>query len=173
MKSLFPKKLMQWSEPKAMRHWRYEQEKAELSKKPWETARYIFYICAALMAQWLIVYLDPEKDPPPLKYALPLILAFSTFIMWFFPRMHSWFPRFGTVYANSVCATQGNGGYCIKTNKITECTIAPVMTREGALPLLTIHTAKSKAKINIGIPPDKLPEVIATLTSIGITVKHA
>jgi len=171
-RSFFPKKLMQWSEPKGIRLWRYEQEKAELVQKPWATVYYVFLVSTIIMAQWVVAYFTPERNPPPFKYALPLALAFSAFCLWLIFWLHSWVSYTGVVYADRVCIGHVQGAACIKTNKITECTIASVMTSEGALPLLTIHTAKSRRRPNVGIPPDKLPEVIATLASIGITVKH-
>lgn len=171
--NIFPKKLIQWREPKSISQLRYEQFRIAPAKKWLGTVLCLVLLWLSLMVKWLAAYLNPEKNPAPLGGTLLISLVFIVFcasLIWLGYWISLRTPRKVMLYANKICFSNPGGEFCTKINDITECVISSVITNEGTMPLLVVNS--NKTSFNVGIPPDMVSKITDILTSIGITVKQ-
>jgi len=168
MGKLFPKKLLQWREPQAVvRQGVREALKAFRPR--------VIFPCIALCVVVLIVvinHIDPEHETEPLMKQLILFVIGSVLFV-YFPRLFLFLPSWVTLYEKQIVTSTGNSGSAIHVSDITTCELSSVMTEDGTFPVLRIKTVRSKPQSSgriVGIPPDRVPNVLDTLAAMGVNV---
>src|SRR5215471_2552775 len=77
---LYQKTHLKWREPKFTRQAR--DSLAEASLPRWFRPSCVLVFAGLLMLNWLVATLDPQKNPPPLRFALPYAFIASILLVY-------------------------------------------------------------------------------------------
>jgi hypothetical protein len=113
----FPKKLFQWTEPRAFRQ---TLSKVEAQKAGWwDKPAAVLLFAALVLPLWLLAKWNPNNNPPPFWAALLVALAFGLLLGYVFPWMLSLCPTYIMVFENRICRVVGNTSQACKLPDIT------------------------------------------------------
>ncbi len=165
---LIPKTYLKWREPKAIR-----QTREALAEKalPGYFRPLAVFVCAALiMLNWFLATLDPQKNPPPLMFALPLSLMGGVLFVYIFPLFYRLCPSEIRVTEIAITRTEGDHPIWLKYRDIRSCRIALQQSGHDVLAVLEITTHKGRTTIWGIDPAISLDDLQCALAERGVDV---
>lgn len=163
---LLPKALLKWREPKFARQTRHSLEAASLPR--WLRPSMVLLVAAVNMGNWLLSTLNPQKNPLPLMFALPLSFVGGFLLVYVLPALAHLFPS--EIRITDVAILIHDGGHTRRLDypRIHGCRIISEGTKEG-ISVLEITTTRPNTFI-VGIGPAvSVDELQRVLTERGVS----
>jgi len=141
----FKRRKFKWEEPRDFRSVKEGLEKQ--SWRWWYRPLAVLIVFAALMSNWAIVRLNPNKQPPPMWQVIPIALMGSVVFIYVVPLLYRMAPTGIHVYDDKIIRVCGDKGFRLKFKdtrsfRIEDC---------DAYYVLSLEDVKGK-EILFGVP---------------------
>ena len=167
MKSIIPKALLEWKEPKPLRKAMEELEQRAHSR--WAKPFMLCVITLSLLAIRWMNSLNPDKSPPSWGASVPLAVAGACVFVYAMPLIYRLCPSYVRVFDNGISRVVGNHARMWKFKDIDRCELALFRTGGGVHSVLVIHSRTTRSFV-IGVGSDLVPKLIQTLSGLGVRI---
>ena len=146
--AFFPKKHLQWREPKAFLQLKDAEERAK--RRWWHLPFATLLVAAMMMLNWYLARFDPRRHPFPFNTALMMAVGSGIIFSYGLTWIITLCPSEIRLYDTFISLVRGNSHWRIKYSKLEYFSWR--MTQEHTT--LILKQVKSKRELLIGLPSD-------------------